>query len=191
MARKITEDYEELVQKAQYLFWINGYKSVTAEELAEHLDVSTSTIYNKYSKDNLFIDALEHYVNSCSDPVLTKIRESTTGMESFREFFYMLIDALIDKTFPRSCLMVNTVVELRNENKRVTEVYDRYFGNMRESYIVVLKRAVALGEVKHAEKVEEYADFLLGVIFGLSILYKIKSREELKLHVDAQLSLIK
>ena len=190
MARTLTQSYPELVQKAQHLFWVKGYKAVTAEDLASHLDVSLSTIYNKYTKDMLFMDALDSYVVSLSDPIMCKIREEQQGMVSFRNFFYMLIDALLDKTFPRSCLMVNTVVELRNEQDRVSDIYDRYFGNMRASYLEVLKHAVKKGEIHHPEKLEQYADFLVGIIFGISVLYKVRTREELQSYIDDQLSLI-
>lgn len=190
MARTLTQSYPELVQKAQHLFWVKGYKAVTAEDLASHLEVSLSTIYNKYTKDMLFMDALDSYVVSLSDPIMCRIREEQQGMVSFRNFFYMLIDALLDKTFPRSCLMVNTVVELRNEQDRVSDIYDRYFGNMRASYLEVLKHAVRLGEIKRPEKLDEYADFLVGIIFGISVLYKVRSREQLQAYIDDQLSMI-
>ena len=190
MARTLHNSYPELVAKAQYLFWVKGYKSVTPDDLANHLDVSTSTIYNKYTKDMLFMDALESYVVSLSDPIMENLRNSKEGMESLRGFFYMLIDALLDKSFPRSCLMVNTVVELRNEENRVSDIYDRYFGNMRTSYLSVLKRAVKMKEIKYSDNLEKYADFLVGIIFGISILYKIKTREELRLYIDEQLSLV-
>ena len=190
MPRTLNSSYPDLVKKAQQLFWEKGYKTVSPKELAGHLDVSVSTIYNKYTKEMLFLDALEDYVVSCSDPVLCEIRESSYGIESFRTFFYKLIDALITRTFPRSCLIVNTVVELRDEEPQVTEIYKRYFGNMIDSYKIVLKRAVSLNEIKHPERIDEYAEFLVGVIFGLGILYKIKSREELEQYVDEQLSLL-
>lgn len=190
MARTLTQSYPELVQKAQHLFWVKGYKAVTADDLATHLEVSLSTIYNKYTKDMLFMDALDSYVVSLSDPIMCRIREEQQGMVSFRNFFYMLIDALLDKTFPRSCLMVNTVVELRNEQDRVSDIYDRYFGNMRASYLQVLKYAVEKGEIKNPGKLEEYADFLVGIIFGISVLYKVRSRDELREYIDDQLSMI-
>ena len=190
MPRTLDQSYPEIVDKARELFWIKGYKSVTADELADYLDVSKSIIYNKYTKDKLFVDALDSYIVSLSDPIMSNIRNSEKGLLSFKEFFYMLIDALLDKSFPRSCLMVNTVVELRHEDPRVSDTYNRYFGTMRESYLVVLHRAAELGEVKHTDKIEEYADFLIGVIFGISILYKVKSREELQQYIDHQLSLI-
>lgn len=191
MPRTLSQSYPEMVSKAQKLFWIKGYKQVTNEDLAAHLDVSVSTIYNKYTKDMLFMDALDSYVVSLSDPIMCRIREEQKGMESFTNFFYMLIDALLDKTFPRSCLMVNTVVEMRNEQSRVSEIYDRYFGNMKASYLKVLETAVSKGEIKESHRLEEYADFLVGIIFGISVLYKVKTREELRAYIDDQLSMLR
>ena len=190
MARTLHNSYPELVQKAQHLFWIKGFKAVTPNDLAKHLDVSVSTIYNKYTKDMLFMDALDNYVVGLSDPIIAGIRNSTKGVETFRDFFYMLIDGLLEKTFPKSCLMVNTVVELRNEQKQVTDVYERYFGNMKNSYRIILQRANDMNEIKYPERIEEYTEFMLGVIFSLSILYKIKTRDELRTYIDEQLTFI-
>lgn len=190
MSRTLNQSYPELVKKAQYLFWMKGFKAVSNDDLAKHLDVSKSTIYNKYTKDMLFMDALNDYVVQLSDPVLAEVRNSNKGLETFTDFFYMLIDGLLDKTFPKSCLMVNTVVELRNEQDQVSEVYERYFGNMKASYKAALERAIANNELKYPEKIDEYTEFLLGIIFGLAILYKTKTREELRTHIDEQLSFI-
>lgn len=190
MPKVLDNTYEELVKKAQQLFWNKGYKGVTAQELADYLNVSSSTIYNKYSKEMFFIDSLEYYNNTCSDPFLKQLRETTNGKESLRDFFYALIDALMTKTFPRSCLMVNTVVELRNENSTVNKMYERYFGNLINSYTIVLDKAISVGEIKHPERKNEYAKFLLGMIFELSILYKLHDKETLRQFVDEQLSLI-
>jgi len=170
MSRTLNSTYPELVQKAQHLFWVKGFKAVTNEDLAKHLDVSVSTIYNKYTRDLLFMDALENYVVGLSDPIIDEVRNSTKGLDAFKDFFYKLIDGLLDKSFPKSCLMVNTVVELRHEKGRVSDVYERYFGNMKDCYRVVLKRAADMKELKHPERIEEYTEFMLGVIFGLSIL---------------------
>ncbi|MCE7997115.1 MAG: TetR/AcrR family transcriptional regulator [Roseivirga sp.] len=191
MPQVLNNSYEELVQKAQELFWIKGYKGASVKDLADYLNVSTSTIYNKYSKEMLFIDSLEYYNQTCSDPFLKGLRDNTNGLESLRDFFYALIDALLDKSFPRSCLMVNTVVELRNENPHVTKLYDQYFDNLVTSYNVVLDKAIEMGEIKFPEKRDEYSQFLLGVIFSLSILFKINEPDELRLFVDEQLAFIK
>ena len=191
MPREINQTYDDLVQKAQALFWVQGYKGTSVKELANHLEVSQSVIYNKYSKEMLFLDSVNYYVATCSDPFLKQLREGTEGINALREFFRKLVDALETKTFPRSCLMVNTVVEMRNENEEVKQVYDKYFGSLVTSYEIVLEKAIASGEIKNANKKEEYAKFLLGMIFGISILFKVSGTEGCYQYIDEQLSLIK
>lgn len=190
MPQTLNQSYEQLVEKAQLLFWTQGYKGVKAKQLAEHLDVSTSVIYNKYTKDMLFMDSIGYYTSNYSDPFLSQLRATIGGLDSLKEFFYALIDALLDKTFPKSCLMVNTVVELRNSNDDVVKAYKEYFGTLTESYKVVLDKAIDLGQIQYPEKKDNYAEFLLGIIFSMSILYKIKSKGELQQYIDEQLSFI-
>jgi AcrR family transcriptional regulator len=190
MPRVLNNSYEELVEKAQEIFWLKGFKGVTVKNLSEYLNVSQSVIYNKFSKDALFLDSLDYYTTNYSDPFLKQLRETTEGLDSLKEFFYTLIDALLDKTFPKSCLMVNTVVEMRNENKDVVSRYDSYLKVLKDSYKVVLEKAYKLGQIKDRNKIDDYAEFLLGVIFSLSILYKIKPKEELCQYIDEELGFI-
>ena len=190
MPRVLNQTYDELVEKAQELFWLKGFKGVSVKELSEYLNISPTTIYNKYSKDQLFLDSLDYYTSNYSDPFLKQLRGTTEGLHSLKEFFYTLIDALLDKTFPRSCLMVNTVVELRNENDNVVRRYDDYMSVLEDSYKVVLEKAYALGQIKDRNKINDYAQFLLGVIFSISILYKLKPKEELRQYIDEELSFI-
>ena len=87
--------------------------------------------------------------------------------------------------------MVNTIVELRNENEDVIRKYDAYLKVLKDSYIVVLEKAFNLSQFKEKTKINEYADFLLGIIFSLSILYKIHTQEELCNYIDEQLTFIR
>lgn len=190
MARVLKNTYEELVEKAQEIFWLKGYKGVSVKDLSKHLEISQSVLYNKYSKDMLFTSSLDYYTMTYSDPFLKQLRASTEGLISLKMFFYELIDALLDKTFPKSCLMVNTIVELRNENKDVVDRYDDYLEVLKSSYIVVLEKAYNLGQFKKKESINDYAEFLLGIIFSLSILYKLNSVEKLHEFIDGQLSFI-
>lgn len=191
MPRQIQQPYPDLVKKAQKLFWTQGFKSVTPEELAKEMGVSKSSIYNKFTKEMLFIDALEDYMSSMSDPILSKIRNSEKGLESFVDFFDIVIVGLLDYQFPKSCLMVNTVVEMRHENELVVDMYDKYYSLIKMSYNTILNRSFRLGELKQTERKAEYLDFLMGVLFALSILYKVKTKEELQLYVKNQLAMLK
>ncbi len=190
MARVLNASYNDLIERAQEIFWIKGYKGLSVQELSKYLEVSQSVLYNKYSKDMLFTGSLDYYTNTYSDPFLSQLRASNKGLESLKLFFYELIDALKNKTFPKSCLMVNTIVELRNENREVVDRYDSYLEVLKDSYIVVLKKSYKLGQFKKKECIDNYADFLLGIIFSMSILYKLNDVPELRKYIDEQLSFI-
>lgn len=190
MPKVLNSSYDQLVEKAQEVFWLKGFKGISVKDLSSELEISQNVLYNKYSKDMLFLDSLNYYTNNYSDPFLRQLRQTTEGLASLKEFFYTLIDALINKTFPRSCLMVNTVVELRNENTDVVLKYDDYLNTLKDSYLVVLEKAFVLGQFKNKTKINDYADFLLGIIFSMSILYKIRTKEELRNYIDEQLTFI-
>jgi TetR/AcrR family transcriptional repressor of nem operon len=190
MPRVLHSTYDELIEKAQEIFWLKGFKGASVKDLSEHLNVSQSVIYNKYTKDLLFLSSLDYYTTNYSDPFLKQLRETTDGLPSLRQFFFDLIAALLDKTFPKSCLMVNTVVELRTENEDVVTRYANYLKVLKDSYLIVLEKAYDLGQFKRRGKIDEYAEFLLGIIFSLSILYKLKSVKELRQYIDEQLAFI-
>lgn len=191
MARVLNTSYNDLIKMAQELFWLKGYKGISVQELSKYLNISQSVLYNKYSKEMLFTGSLDYYTNTYSDPFLSQLRASTEGLESLKLFFYELIDALKNGTFPKSCLMVNTIVELRNENQDVVDRYDSYLKVLKESYVVVLEKSYELGQFKKKEKINDYADFLLGIIFSMSILYKLNDTLELRNYIDEQISFIK
>ena len=190
MAKALSISYDDLIEKSQEIFWLKGYKGLSVPELSKYLGVSQSILYNKYSKEMLFNGSLDYYTSTYSDPFLSQLRTSTEGLESLKLFFYELIEALKNKTFPKSCLMVNTIVELRNESQDVVNRYDSYLEVLKDSYLVVLNKAYHLGQFKKKESIDDYAEFLLGIIFSMSILYKLNDRPELRQYIDEQLSFI-
>ncbi len=192
MARLPNITFEDIVIKARPFFWLKGYHGVTTESLAEHLEISPSVLYKKYDKDMIFVGALESYIDTFTNPFLMGLRETEEGVETFRKAFYGLANVFVDRTFPRSCMLVNSIVEIHdNSNKqKVAQLYRQFMDSMKESFTIVLEKAYELGEIHDASKIEEYAIFLSTTTFELTILYKYKSKVELRLYIDHQLALL-
>lgn len=192
MARLPNITFNDLVIKARPFFWLKGYHGVSNEELAEHLEISPSVLYKKYDKDIIFIGALESYIDTFNNPFLLGLRDTKEGIETFRKAFYGLANVFMDKTFPRSCMLVNSIVEMHDSStkEKVVELYQQFRDSMKESFTIVLEKAFQLGEIRDASKIEQYAIFLSSTTFELTILYKCKSKEELRLFIDQQLALL-
>jgi TetR/AcrR family transcriptional regulator, transcriptional repressor for nem operon len=192
MARLPNIAFEDIVLKARPFFWLKGYHGVTTDELAKHLEISPSVLYKKYDKDMIFIGALESYIDTFTNPFLLGLKDTTEGIETFRKAFYGLANVFIDKTFPRSCMLVNSIVEIHgNSNKqKIAQLYSHFVNSMKASFTIVLEKAYELGEIRDASKIEEYATFLSTTTFELTVLYKCKSKKELRLYIDHQLALL-
>ena len=192
MARIPNITFEDIVIKARPFCWLRGYNGVTTEELAKHLEVSPSVLYKKYDKAMIFIGALESYIDTFTNPFLLGLKDTQEGIETFREAFYGLANVFMDKTFPRSCMLTNSIVEMHdNSNKeKVVQLYKHFMDCMKESFTFVLEKAHQLGEIRDASKIEEYTTFLSNTVFELTVFYKCKSKEELRLYIDQQLTLI-
>ena len=192
MARLPNITFEDIVIKARPFFWLRGYNGVTTEELAKHLEVSPSVLYKKYDKDMIFIGALESYIDTFTNPFLLGLKDTQEGIETFREAFYGLANVFMDKTFPRSCMLTNSIVEMHdNSNKeKVVQLYKHFMDCMKESFTFVLEKAYQLGEIRDASKIEQYAIFLSSTVFELTVFYKCKSKEELRSYIDQQLELL-
>ena len=192
MARLPNISFDDIVIKARPFFWLKGYHGVTTKELANHLEINPSVLYKKYDKDMIFIGALESYIDTFTNPFLLGLKNTEKGIETFREAFYGLANVFIDKTFPRSCMLVNSIVAMHDEpsKEKVVELYKHFMDSMKESFTFVLENAYQLGEIRDASKIEQYAIFLSSTVFDLTVLYKCKSKKELRLYIDQQLLLL-
>ncbi len=190
MPRTAEYTHEQVIDKALDLFWNRGFNNVTIDDLVQATETNKSLIYNKYGKKNLFLDSIEEYVSRFTDPTMKYLEESDEGIQSIRNIYYGLVDALLDKTFPRSCLMINTVVEFGDTDEDIVQVYENYFSNVRKSFTKKLNYCFEIGEISDSSKFKEYVELLMGMPFSLSILYRVRSKEELYAFVDAQIDLI-
>ena len=191
MPRRLSISEPELINTAMKVFWRTGYRATTPKKLANELNVSVSTIYNKYGKEELFLQSLAHYIKGGPDYCLQTMHNSKEGLNAIRDIQYLMIDALTQGNQPDKCLIVNTVIELRDTLPNVKEIYFDFFKRFREAYEVALNRAYDLGEIENKENIPAYVELIIGIQFALNILHKVKDKDGLKSYVDQQFALIK
>ena len=190
MPRQLNLSDSELIDRAMQVFWVSGYRATTPQTLANELNVSVSTVYNKYGKEELFRQSLESYTKGGPDHCIGFMRSSDKGLEAIREIQYLMIDSLTEGSQPHKCLVVNTVIEMRDTLPDIKEIYHDYFKGFREAYKVALERAHTLGEIKNRERIPEYVELIVGILFALNVLSKLHDNAHMRRYVDQQLALI-
>ena len=190
MSRQIRITNEQVINEAMQMFWSNGYRATSPQMLAQKLDISVSSIYNKYGKEELFIEGINKYIKDISGACIQMVKDSDEGIGIIRNLQYMIVDAFTTSTNPQKCFVSSTAVELRNTFPKYTNIFQPLFTELRETYRIALERAYALGELKNRSKIPEYVDLSMGIIFALSVLKRIQDREQLRVFVDQQLALM-
>ena len=62
MSRQLKFSNEQVLERAMLTFWANGYRATSPQMLAHHLEISVSSVYNKYGKDGLFLAGINKYI---------------------------------------------------------------------------------------------------------------------------------
>lgn len=182
-------DLNQIVKKAVPIFWVNGYRAVSHQELADGMGISSSFLYNQWGKEQVLLDSISSYLSVNIDPVFYSIEHDKRGVEAIREVYHAVANSNFNDD-PCTCMLMNIALELRHEIPNLRPVYDQFLKNMRESYSSALNCTYKSGGIKDVNKVPEYVEMLVGLMFGLNLLLHYKSSEELIDYIDSCFAVI-
>ncbi len=187
MSKRI--DQTQLIKKAVSIFWENGYRAVSYQELADGMGISKSFLYNQWGKEQLLLDSIDSYLSHTIDPVFFSIENDERGVEAIREVYHEVAKSNYNED-PCTCMLMNVALELRNDMGSLSAVYGNFLKNMRGSYTAALHCTHKAGGIKDINKIPEYVEMLVGLMFGLNILLHYKSSKELIVYIDSCFALL-
>ena len=187
MSKRINQDV--LIRKAVPIFWENGYRAASYQDLAKGMGISTSFLYNQWGKEQLLLDSIDSYLSVNIDPVFLFIEQSEKGIEAIREVYHEVANSNFNDD-PCTCMLMNIALELKQELESLSPVYDQFLKNMRHAYSAALHNSHKAGKIKDKNKIPEYVELLVGLMFGLNMLLHYKSSEELIVYIDSFFDLI-
>lgn len=182
-------DQDQLIKKAVPIFWENGYRAVSYQELAEGMGISKSFLYNQWGKEQLLLDSIDSYLSQNIDPVFHFIEHSEKGVEAIRDVYHEVANSNFNDD-PCTCMLMNIALELKQELKTLSPVYDQFLKNMRNSYSAALHNTYKAGGIKDINKIPEFVEMLVGLMFGLNLLLHYKKSSELIVYIDSFFDLI-
>nr|MBC7612602.1 TetR/AcrR family transcriptional regulator [Pseudopedobacter sp.] len=181
MSRQKQYNEQEVVEKAMYLFWQNGYESTSVRMLEKKMGINQFSIYASFgSKQNLFLESLKCYREKMNE-IIEVLEKSENGLSAIKSYFFSFLKfSKSDHQF-MGCLVTNTFNEsilksdpiLFNELTKFTEEIKSLFVN-------ILSRDINKSEVT----VERQANYLLASILGLSVSSKILSEQQLNDYIN-------
>ncbi|MET0015091.1 MAG: TetR/AcrR family transcriptional regulator [Sedimenticola sp.] len=171
MARPIQFEREDVLEKAMQAFWDQGYCATSMANLVEVTNLKPGSLYAAFdSKEGLFLAALDHYGERSVARIERALASADSPLEGIRGYFGKLAEETADPKAKRSCLLVNTALELGRSNPAVLERVKHHLGAIEERFKQALSSAREQGELGAGKDPDALAALLMSSIWGLRVL---------------------
>ena len=184
MARQKSYDEGEVLEKAMYTFWENGYKNTSVRTLENSMGINQFSIYSSFkSKRALFAEVLRRYKLHIEKEFLSGLVSENSGLSDIKQFLESFALAIKSGRIPNGCLMVNTAAEIENKGELYL-IIKSYFNTMRSIFRTALKNAQSKGEIAKHSDIDKYANYLLGIAQSITTVAKFQTNQQINEYID-------
>ncbi|GAP74628.1 transcriptional regulator, TetR family [Pseudoalteromonas sp. SW0106-04] len=170
MARTREFDVSEALRKATIMFWRQGYRDTSMEQLVKATGVSRYGFYQEFgNKKELFKRCLQEYSLSKISPGLKRIAQSNGELEDLRCFFSMYSENIAEHG-ANGCLICNTATEIGETDMDVNSIVRDIYAKLTAQFQHFIERAQARSEVRQELSAFDLSVCLLGVLQGVAVM---------------------
>ncbi len=178
MGRHREFDEADIIEKAMWAFWKNGWRDATPQRLIEATGLSRSSLYATFgSKQGLFLAALELYVTQ-QVSFLTQLLTDGSMREGLERMYALMVDNLRPGGGGMTCLVASSLLEVPAEDAETLARVARGKAQMTNVFEVRFQRAIDEGELDGTRTAEELARFIATVNDGIQIAVRAKASAE-------------
>lgn len=178
MARPQSFDQAQVLDSAMQLFWRKGYTCTSIKDLTEVTRLQPGSLYSSFkSKRNLFIQSLDHYFATLYQRINDILGSNDAPLERIANFFDFLLHQVKKDKQKKSCLLVNTLLEIPPADKEINQRVSRMFMKIEQLFCDVLHEARKDDTLTAGLKPESSAKMLMSGIFGLQVYNRMQPNQ--------------
>jgi len=171
MARIREFDPNDALDKAMKVFWRQGYANTSIEDLVSATGVNRYGLYDEFeSKRGLFLAALDHYQSAVAGMLFGIVEQPGASLTEIRTFFAKLVELSSTEMGKLGCLMANCASEVAPHDQSAANKVEKFWLRLQLGFRNALSNAKDEGKLPSQFDVEQVADFLTGVMQGLSVM---------------------
>lgn len=192
MARPQEFNHQQVLNNAMKVFWRKGYSTTSIKDLSSAMQLQPGSIYGAFkNKRNLFLESLDYYFVNLYEGVRSILVTEEAPLLRIRKFFDYFLNIARDDEELKSCLLVNTLLEMPPEDKEINDRVSIMFQKVEELFVKVLVEAQQNGSLASGTRPESAAKMLMSGIFGLQVYNRMrKDKDSLKQIVHNLLSVL-
>lgn len=168
MARHASYDREDVLAKAQALFWRKGYHGTSLKDLEAALDMRPGSIYAAFgSKEALFGEALKDYGRQAMAQFQKAQQTAASPLAGLANHVRAFACIDPDTAPSRACMLVKTLLEMPDDDPVLRLQTEEMMQKMEAEFAGAFRAAQLNGELPASANPERLASRLQAAIFGL------------------------
>ncbi len=101
---------DETLQKIMLVFWESGYFDTSMHDLCAATDLTKPSIYRAFgNKEDVFLQALEHYLKHYIRPSLEKFQSMEDTDQALETLIIESVNSLTDENTPAGCMIMSNL----------------------------------------------------------------------------------
>jgi AcrR family transcriptional regulator len=163
-------DRDAALEAAMLLFWRKGFAATSMNDLCGAMDVRSPSLYAAFgSKEALYLEAVEHYVQTIGASVWDKLAQGATARAGVERLLLTGSETLPEsRTKPAGCMAMLSAVG-DEWPAMITDVVRKVRLEVLNQLRARLETAVAEGELAAATDIDGLSRFYLGVFQGMAL----------------------
>lgn len=162
-------DRTQALELAMELFWKHGYADTSVHELTLALGIAPPSLYAAFgSKEQLYIEALEHYLATHGERMLAALHGAPDARSGVRALLEAAVDTFIAGDEPRGCLVASGMLRCAKSERPLAQHTAQVRRRGQDAILARLQGAQAAGDLAGADLLALSA-FYAAMIQGLSM----------------------
>jgi AcrR family transcriptional regulator len=158
------------LEAAMVLFWRKGFAATSMNDLCDAMDVRSPSLYAAFgSKEALYLEAIQHYVEVFGPPVWDKLAEGATARAGVQNLLLAATESLpASHVTPAGCMAALAAV-CDEWPAGIAEVVRKIRVEMLGLLRLRLEAGIANGELPPTTDTEGLSRFYLSVYQGMAV----------------------
>jgi AcrR family transcriptional regulator len=172
--RKRAFDKQKALSRAMEVFWLKGYNGASLSDLTEAMEINKPSLYAAFgNKEELFVSAINEYVNAYGLPHFDKLIEQGSSLKDrVQAYLESIVGMLTDSKLPGGCFVASSTCEVgskclpKDAVRAVLEVNEE----STKAFVSFFETEQAKGNLPQDASPQILADYLLTTQFGLAVM---------------------
>jgi AcrR family transcriptional regulator len=160
-------DKQTALKQATMMFWRNGYRGVSLDDLTQAMNINKPSLYAAFGdKEALFLAAIDHYRDTVTLPIFMELMECEKLAPGLEKFFKSLAKIVTSKDTP-GCLVACMLSQESCESQAIKDKLAQTIEKADKGFTQLLINHK--NELRPSVDPESAGSFLTSVLHGISI----------------------